>query len=228
MYSPHPACAGRCKARTQPTPRLQRLLFTGNTFARFKLTTCRQHLGCSPETGACSQPECTLSFHGFLEVQGAHPWSHSLQRADLHTAGRAHCASPSLSLKLILFVAGRLQQSGLPWTLLYRHGTGPLTGTIPVSDKPTSPLFVLSSGLPLSRPAFTQQVQGAVTAAGVDNSSQYLSHSFYTGAATAAQSGIPTCLIKNMGRWSSEARQVYIHPCLATRLTVTQRLTFTS
>ena len=92
-----------------------------------------------------------------------------------------------------------------------------------------SPLFQLSSGLPLSRPLFTQYIQRALLEAGVPQASQYMSHSFRIGAATsAADAGIPSWLIKTMGRWSSEAYKVYIRTPLSTRLAVAAHLSATS
>ena len=65
--------------------------------------------------------------------------------------------------------------------------------------------------LPLTRPVFTQHVQRALSEAGIPDSGRYMSHSFRIGAATtAAEAGVPAWLIKTMGRWSSDAYQVYI------------------
>ena len=44
------------------------------------------------------------------------------------------------------------------------------------------------------------------------NHQHYARHSFRSGATTTAAAGIPDWLINTLGRWRSNAYQVYIHP----------------
>lgn len=54
------------------------------------------------------------------------------------------------------------------------------------------------------------EVKKALAQAGIDNA-HYSGHSFRSGAATrAAEQGISDATIKALGRWKSEAYQVYI------------------
>ena len=72
------------------------------------------------------------------------------------------------------------------------------------------PLSQLEDGRPLHRRLFTQQVQQALSMAGLDGS-QFNGHSFRIGAATTASgAGIPETTIKHLGRWRSAAYQSYI------------------
>lgn len=86
------------------------------------------------------------------------------------------------------------------------------------------PLLVTRDGGPLSRECFVQHLKTALTALGVDHR-RYSGHSFRIGAATsAAQAGIPDHLIKAMGRWRSEAYQIYIRTPPATLASVSSSL----
>lgn len=70
------------------------------------------------------------------------------------------------------------------------------------------PFFRFDDGTPRSK--FVQKVKTALTSAGVDCSG-YSSHSFRSGAATtAAKQGISDAAIKMLGRWKSNAYQIYI------------------
>ena len=72
------------------------------------------------------------------------------------------------------------------------------------------PLFFFANGKPLTRPRFVTEVKQALAQAGVD-SSGYSGHSFRSGAATtAAQRGIGDATIKMLGRWKSNAYQLYV------------------
>lgn len=72
------------------------------------------------------------------------------------------------------------------------------------------PLFVWGDKSPLSRERFVLKVKEALSAAQLDHH-MYSGHSFRIGAATsAATAGVPAYLIKMLGRWSSEAYQLYI------------------
>ena len=70
------------------------------------------------------------------------------------------------------------------------------------------PLLSLQDGTPLTKDLFVRKVRKALTDAQVDQN-HYSGHSFRIGAATAAAAvGIPAHV---MGRWTSEAYQLYIH-----------------
>ena len=71
------------------------------------------------------------------------------------------------------------------------------------------PLFLLKNGQPLSRPLLTNRLRQILSAAGIDGN--FSSHSFRIGAATvAARNGVPDHLIQALGRWTSNAYQLYI------------------
>ena len=70
-------------------------------------------------------------------------------------------------------------------------------------------LFRLQSGQPLSRQHLTSWLRQIVASAGLPGN--FSSHSFRIGAATvAARQGIPDHLIQALGRWTSNAYQLYI------------------
>jgi hypothetical protein len=71
------------------------------------------------------------------------------------------------------------------------------------------PLFVHENGEPLSRKQLVTWIHDAVARLGLEGN--YSGHSFRIGAATtAASAGVPDHLIKTMGRWLSDAYQIYI------------------
>lgn len=71
------------------------------------------------------------------------------------------------------------------------------------------PLFVLKSGQPLSRAVLTNWLRQILSTAGI--SGNFSSHSFRIVAATvAARNGVPDHLIQALGRWTSNAYQLYI------------------
>ena len=74
----------------------------------------------------------------------------------------------------------------------------------------SGPMFIWQDGSPLTQQQFTHEVRIMLQLAGLCSSS-YAGHSFRIGAATtAAQAGLPSHLIKMLGRWESEAYQLYI------------------
>ncbi|XP_065189529.1 uncharacterized protein LOC135820146 [Sycon ciliatum] len=88
------------------------------------------------------------------------------------------------------------------------------------SASPDRPLFVLSNGQPLSRPAFTATVRMLLTSCGFD-SALYAGHSFRIGAATtAALAGLPDSVIREAGRWKSDACLRYIRTPTAAKARV--------
>ncbi len=80
---------------------------------------------------------------------------------------------------------------------------------LPVCGMTLGPQFVYSDGSPLSKCKLNKKLQQVLSAAGWQG--RFTLHSFRVGAAsTAASLGTPDHLIKALGRWSSEAYQVYI------------------
>lgn len=72
------------------------------------------------------------------------------------------------------------------------------------------PLFQFADGRPLTRTRLVEQVRTALSKAGIE-STKYSGHSFRSGAATtAAHHGISDATIKMLGRWKSNAYQLYI------------------
>ena len=90
-----------------------------------------------------------------------------------------------------------------------------LTQYLHVCGSTPGPLFLLSDGTPLHRQWLTSNTQSIFSAAGVPGC--YTGHSFHIGTATSAASrGLPDHLIKTLGRWSSDAYQIYIHNLVST------------
>ena len=71
------------------------------------------------------------------------------------------------------------------------------------------PLFMLSTGLPLTRAYLVANLQSALRQACMED--KYNGHSFWIGAATtAAQRGLEDSLIQTLGRWRSDTYKLYI------------------
>ena len=72
------------------------------------------------------------------------------------------------------------------------------------------PFFSFQDGKPLSRIRFVKEVQTLLEMSGV-NPLHFNGHSFRIGAATAAAAaGLPSWLIKNLGRWTSDCYERYV------------------
>ena len=85
-----------------------------------------------------------------------------------------------------------------------------ILGYLAIRPPGRGPLFIFRDGTPLTRDRFVREVRAALSAAHIDHHA-YSGHSFRIGAATmAAQAGLPPHLIKMLGRWSSDAYQLYI------------------
>ena len=97
--------------------------------------------------------------------------------------------------------------------MAYLHLRGPVLG----------PLFVHQDGQSLSRVQLSHFFQSTLSAAGIPGS--FSGHSFQIGAATTvAQQGLPDYLIKTMGRWSSNAYQLYVRTQVQSILEMVGRL----
>ena len=72
------------------------------------------------------------------------------------------------------------------------------------------PLFVLSSGKPLTKQLLTSETRSLLQKSGF-NAAHYAGHSYRNGAATtAAAAKLPSWLIKTLGRWTSDCYERYI------------------
>ena len=72
------------------------------------------------------------------------------------------------------------------------------------------PLFISSTGVPLTRAYLVENLQAALRQAGLEDT-LYNGHSFRSGATTtAAQNGLEDSLIQTLGRWHSDAFKLYI------------------
>ena len=86
----------------------------------------------------------------------------------------------------------------------------------------SSPLLIHADGSPLTRDQFVRMVRKTLRAANIDQTG-YSGHSFHIGAAsTAAMAGIPAYFIKMLGRWESEAYNLYIRTPRASLAAVSQ------
>ena len=74
----------------------------------------------------------------------------------------------------------------------------------------SGPLFLFANGTTLSRARLVEQVREALRTAGTEDKG-YSGHSFRIGAATTAlHAGISDAKIKMLGRWDSNAYQLYL------------------
>ena len=72
------------------------------------------------------------------------------------------------------------------------------------------PLFRYKDGRPLTRQRLVEDIREALSKCGL-NPKEYAGHSFRIGAATtAAACGVPADTIKTLGRWRSQAYQLYV------------------
>ena len=86
------------------------------------------------------------------------------------------------------------------------------------------PLFILSTGVPLTRTHLVSNFQSALRQTGLDDTA-YNGHSFRIGAATtAAQRGLEDSMIQTLGRWRSDAYKLYIKLPRAQLASISQTL----
>lgn len=161
---------------------------------------------------------CCLGFFGFLRTaeftvpqrSAVDPMTH-LMVDDI--AVDSHTMPSLLQVRIKASKTDQFRQG----TSLFLAATGnelcPVAAMLNyLAKRPThkGPLFVLQSGEPLTRQKFVERFRTALRQAGV-RPEMYTGHSFRIGAATtAAAKGVPDNIIKALGRWNSEAYQVYI------------------
>lgn len=87
------------------------------------------------------------------------------------------------------------------------------------------PLFIHTSGKPLTKHTLTTETRQLLASSGF-NAANYAGHSYRIGAATtAAEAKLPPWLIKTMGRWSSDCYERYIKTPVNTVARVSVMLT---
>ena len=88
----------------------------------------------------------------------------------------------------------------------------------------TGPLFTFANGKWLSRASLTKELRSTLQHCGLP-AEHYFTHSFRIGAATtAAAAGIPSWLIKVLGRWSSDCYERYVRTPQEMLLAVSKKL----
>ena len=148
----------------------------------------------------------TLSFYGFLRSSEylSLIWS-DIKRTDNHLVIELH------QLKTDPFRRGQSIQ-------IYptNSSTCPVRAFTRFADNigttlPHKLVFSAGSFSPLTRSRLTGTIRHLLMQAGMCPTN-YASHSFRIGAATtAAAAGLPSWLIKTLGRWSSDAYLTYVH-----------------
>lgn len=190
--------------RTQGDTSRQRLPITINILKALK-TQLRNDSSYSLVEKRLLWSAFTLAFYGFL-------------RASEYASSNLLWSDIQLTPSTVTIL---LRQSK---TDPFRHGhsitlQATFTSTCPVraiklftelTTNRTGPLYQAGRFNPLSREQLTRVLRNLLQRAGYQHNS-YASHSFRIGAATtAAAAGLPSWLIKAMGRWSSDAYQSYI------------------
>ena len=172
---------------------------------------------------------CCLGFFGFLRageftVNCAFDPSIHLTVQDLQVDAEVNPSSLRVCIKssktdpfrqgcFIYLGRGQAPVCPISAILAYLHRRAPSSG----------PLVIDTHGQPLTRSRPSSFIQSVLQIAGIP--AQFLGHSFRIGAATtAAQCGIPDHLIKTMGRWSSDAYQLYVRTPVDSILEVSGRL----
>lgn len=99
-----------------------------------------------------------------------------------------------------------------------------LLAYLAVRGNTAGPLFLHQDGRPLTRATLSTWLRRILSSAGLQGN--FSSHSFRIGAATvAARNGVPDHLIQALGRWSSNAYQLYIRTPADSLAKLSQQLT---
>ncbi len=161
---------------------------------------------------------CCLAFFGFL-------------RASEFTVPSQTQYDPSVHLSFTDIALDSTQNASLMQVTIKQSKTDPfregITLSLAATNKKVCPvlamlpylalrggqpglLFILADSTFLTRPKLAAMLRATLTQAGMDHT-KYSTHSFRSGAATtAANVGISDVHIKLLGRWTSEAYQIYV------------------
>lgn len=195
--------------------KLTRLPITPAILLRMRAVWEKETLGWD---GVMLWAACCLGFFGFLRsgelvapADGEFDPGQHLSFADVSVDNRSH---PTV-------LAVQIKQSK---TDPFRQGTTIFMGRTDTALCPVAavlafmamrgpgegPLFRFQDNRPLTRQRLVAAICAALAEAGL-KPENYAGHSFRIGAATtAAACGLPIATIKSLGRWRSEAYQLYI------------------
>ena len=171
---------------------------------------------------------CCTGFFGFMrsgEFTATNPNSPSIMASDI--AVDSHI-SPSV---MRVFLRRAKTDPFGKGVSIYLGKTGSIVCPVAallnyLASRPShdGPLFIMQDTTPLTKDMFIRKVREALRQANIDPSA-YSGHSFRIGAATAAaNAGIPAHIIKMLGRWQSEAYQLYIQTPRETLSSFSHRL----
>ncbi|KAK3698551.1 hypothetical protein QZH41_014483, partial [Actinostola sp. cb2023] len=160
---------------------------------------------------------CNLGYFGFLRASeftvpnlASFSSLHHLEVGDIAVDSKSHPSCLRVRIKASKtdpFRQGCLIHIGRGSEFLC--AVDAVLGYLVLRGNSDGPLFLLQSGMPLSRSRLSSWLRTILEGAGIPGN--YSSHSFRIGAATvAARNGIPDHLIQSLGRWSSNAYQLYI------------------
>lgn len=216
-------------ARCQPTSSRQRLPITANIMSQIL-----HHSSTAFPEGIEARllwAACCLGYFGFMRsgefthTTGSLP--PAIQAADLAVDSHESPTIVKVTLrraktdpfgKGVDVYFGRTNTSICPVAGLLQY-----MAVRPDSEK-SAPLLIHGNGTPLTRDQFCQMVKKTLHLANIDQSA-YSGHSFRIGAASAAAAaGVPAYFIKMLGRWESDAYQLYIRTPRASLASISQLL----
>lgn len=174
---------------------------------------------------------CSLGYFGFLRaseftVPNLSSFSASLHLSVQDIAGNSSSAPSSMRIRIKGSKTDPFRKGSFVHIGLGRHPLCAIQAMMPYlasrGDAP-GPLFLFTSGQPLTRSNLTDWLRQIMASAQIPGN--FSSHSFRIGAATvAARNGVPDHLIQTMGRWSSNAYQLYIRTPADALAAVSHRL----
>ncbi|XP_077981140.1 integrase/recombinase xerD homolog [Glandiceps talaboti] len=200
--------------RSSGEARRTRLPITISILRRLK-GSLRTHPDLHPVDKLMLWSAFTIAFFGFLRVSeftAPNPHSFDAQQslltrditigADLHVHLKASKTDPFRRGCTIMIASTSSSICAVRAYTKYQRASPTL---------PAHPAFKFQSGLLLTRHNLTIHLRRLLLQAGIEQAHLYATHSFRSGAATtAAEANLPDWLIKALGRWKSDAYQVYI------------------
>jgi len=174
-------------------------------------------LGSQPPDHQMFWAACSLGYFGFLRVSEFTVPNLSTFSASLHLSVQdiavdSSSAPSSMRVRIKGFKTDPFRKGCFVHLGLGGHplcaGQAMMSYLVSRGDAP-GPLFLFTNGQPLTRTNLMDWLRQILASAQIPGN--FSSHSFRIGAATvAARNGVPDHLIQTMGRWSSNAYQLYI------------------